>query len=237
VEAEWEVVCRRCGQCNQRLGLPEGAVYPGKPSTRTGCQPFLTVTQTVKTESKVPVTTLITEPVSGNIIVAGFADGKVKLYDLRQARTSPLLTWTGDAGHPDVTSKQSICKVGIVLGESTNVTSAWLGFSHDLRYINRLTPRQRKRNDQRARYPQPDQNEFLYPRSPRRHVIRFLPSTFRSHVHCQQSRSKFTLSSERVQLIRKLNRPLSSGQLRTVPIKRFTAIYRYRRINHFRSSK
>ena len=70
--------------------------------------------------------TLITEPMSGNILLSGFADGKVKLYDTRHSRNKPLLSWQGDDSHgTKVSVGDSICKVGVVLGEGTTITCAW----------------------------------------------------------------------------------------------------------------
>lgn len=72
------------------------------------------------------MTTLITEPVSGNLQLAGFADGQVKLYDLRQARKTPLISWLGgqnELSHVD--NARPIVKIGVVLGESKHITSAW----------------------------------------------------------------------------------------------------------------
>lgn len=88
--------------------------------------------QVFDTQSDVHCTTLITEPVSGNLFIAGFADGLVKLYDQRQTRSTPLLSWLGDEADPvlgsSVQSKQGIAKLGVVLGESRNITSAWCVF-------------------------------------------------------------------------------------------------------------
>ncbi|OCF40386.1 hypothetical protein I317_05821 [Kwoniella heveanensis CBS 569] len=86
------------------------------------------------------VTTLITEPVSGNLILSGLSDGTLQLYDLRQARKTALLSWRGDVivvAHDgdgcyshhsgfDLPSGRSSAmkKVGVILGESKNITSA-----------------------------------------------------------------------------------------------------------------
>ncbi|WVQ99448.1 hypothetical protein IAU59_006583 [Kwoniella sp. CBS 9459] len=80
------------------------------------------------------VTTLITEPVSGNLIFSGSSDGILKLYDLRQARKTALLSWRGDVANDstsvsarasgDTSSGRAMRKVGVVLGESKNITSA-----------------------------------------------------------------------------------------------------------------
>ncbi|WVF71506.1 hypothetical protein IAT40_006312 [Kwoniella sp. CBS 6097] len=113
-------------------------------------------------QSRASVTTLITEPVSGNLIFAGSSDGTLKLYDLRQARKTALLTWRGDVGnasqsqvgHSPSTSPSSLDgqasasaknlgramkKVGVVLGESKNITSACANGiinTHDLRKLS-----------------------------------------------------------------------------------------------------
>jgi regulator-associated protein of mTOR len=82
--------------------------------------------QVVQTDSHTSCSTLITEPVSGNIIIGGFRDGKVKLYDLRHNHILPVLTWQGDASPGgQVASGRAIAKAGVVYGESTQVTSAW----------------------------------------------------------------------------------------------------------------
>jgi regulator-associated protein of mTOR len=82
----------------------------------------------VNTASDVPVTTLVTEPVSGNIIFGGTADGMVKLYDLRQARKDAVLSWHGaHSAEPGIDTKRSIIRIGVVLGESRTITSARYG--------------------------------------------------------------------------------------------------------------
>jgi hypothetical protein len=78
------------------------------------------------TQEDVPVTNLITEPKQGNLFVAGFENGMVKLYDSRQQRRTAVLEWHGDdtAGYKIATG-QAVFKTGIVLGESKHFTSAW----------------------------------------------------------------------------------------------------------------
>ena len=77
------------------------------------------------------MTSLITEPVSGNLILGGFADGTVKLWDLRQSRKSPLMSWAADhptaAEHGQLSHADThgVAKLGVVLGESRHVTTAW----------------------------------------------------------------------------------------------------------------
>ncbi|ORY31945.1 raptor N-terminal caspase like domain-domain-containing protein [Naematelia encephala] len=97
----------------------------------------------VDTNSTQALTTMITEPVSGNIIITGFADGLVKLYDMRQARRQPLLTWLGDRNLlPNVQEGQAIAKLGVVLGESTHITAACSNGIlnvHDLRNLSEPT--------------------------------------------------------------------------------------------------
>lgn len=83
------------------------------------------------TDSDTRLTSLITEPVSGNIIIGGFADGMVKLWDTRTTRRQPLLAW--DSSSPNLEERnaldradvESIVKLGVTLGESKHITSAW----------------------------------------------------------------------------------------------------------------
>ena len=87
--------------------------------------------QVLNTDSSAALTTLITEPVSGNIILGGFADGKVKLWDLRQSRKLPLMTWAADVPSKEEIAKmggrgaKGVLKLGVVLGESKHITAAW----------------------------------------------------------------------------------------------------------------
>lgn len=70
--------------------------------------------------------TLITEPKSGNLLVAGLANGKVKLFDLRQSKQTAVLQYQGDAGDgAQASGMRGIKKIGIFLGESRHITSAW----------------------------------------------------------------------------------------------------------------
>lgn len=91
----------------------------------------MTHPQVLSTNSSEALTTLITEPVSGNIILGGFVDGTVKLWDLRQSRKSPLMTWSADMPDNDEIAKmggrgvKGVLKLGVVLGESKHITSAW----------------------------------------------------------------------------------------------------------------
>jgi regulator-associated protein of mTOR len=86
----------------------------------------LIVRQILLTEEEVPMTTIITEPVSGNLIVTGYANGRVKIYDIRQQRRTALMTWDDDVCQSKkVQAGQPVIKAGIVLGESSHVTSAW----------------------------------------------------------------------------------------------------------------
>lgn len=74
------------------------------------------------------MTTLITEPKSGNLLVAGLANGKVKLYDLRQSKATCVLQYQGDGGNigkGECPNIKGIRKIGIFLGESRHITSAW----------------------------------------------------------------------------------------------------------------
>ncbi|WWD17245.1 hypothetical protein CI109_101683 [Kwoniella shandongensis] len=86
----------------------------------------------LETASSSPVTTITTEPVSGNLIFTGFANGQIKLFDLRQSRRTASLSWSADGlvdTSGDVTLQlkglgTGIKEIGIVLGESKHVTSA-----------------------------------------------------------------------------------------------------------------
>ncbi|ORX34568.1 hypothetical protein BD324DRAFT_583305 [Kockovaella imperatae] len=71
----------------------------------------------LETRSQVALSTLITEPVSGNLVLSGFQDGIIRLFDLRQSRRTSLIEWTA--------GEDPIVKIGVVLGESKHVTSAW----------------------------------------------------------------------------------------------------------------
>lgn len=87
--------------------------------------------QTLETDSNTAVASLITEPVSGSLILGGFADGMVKLWDLREDRKRPLMSWKADI--PGAEERQrlidpgshGVAKLGVVLGESRHVTTAW----------------------------------------------------------------------------------------------------------------
>jgi hypothetical protein len=89
--------------------------------------------QMLSTECEAPLTSLITEPVSGNIIIGGFQDGLVKLWDIRAPSKLPCLFWSAhspsqaeqSAMLSSATTSQSILKVGVVLGEAKHITSAW----------------------------------------------------------------------------------------------------------------
>lgn len=74
------------------------------------------------------MTTLITEPKSGNLLIAGLANGKVKIYDLRQSKGISAIQYQGDTGYPASGSCQTsrgIRQLGIFTGESRHITSAW----------------------------------------------------------------------------------------------------------------
>ncbi|WVQ80742.1 hypothetical protein IAT38_002847 [Cryptococcus sp. DSM 104549] len=103
--------------------------------------------QVLDTEASVPLTTIITEPVTGNIIISGFVDGMMKLFDLRQSQSTPLLSWRGDAPASIVKpnelvglgSRRGISKVGVGLGDRKHVTEACangLINVHDLRRLS-----------------------------------------------------------------------------------------------------
>lgn len=88
----------------------------------------------LETKANVPVTTLITEPVSGNLVIGGQADGMVQLFDLRQCRRTSVLSWKADLPGLSIqqedmrlfnTKKDGVAKMGVILGESKHVTSAW----------------------------------------------------------------------------------------------------------------
>lgn len=81
-----------------------------------------------------PVTTLITEPVPGNLVLGGLADGMVQLFDLRQCQRTSVLSWKADLPglsipHEEMklfdTTKHGIANMGVTLGESKHATSAW----------------------------------------------------------------------------------------------------------------
>jgi regulator-associated protein of mTOR len=78
------------------------------------------------------VTTLITEPKSGNLLLAGMANGRVKLYDLRSAKGTAVLQYQGDEGYSGAgacAAARGVKKIGIFLGESRHITSAWCDLS------------------------------------------------------------------------------------------------------------
>jgi hypothetical protein len=81
----------------------------------------------MKTQSDYMITRVIHEPVSGNIILTGYENGEVKLFDLRQNRSTSLLQWDGSEGatRAHYTSK-NIRKVGMALGQSSHISSAAL---------------------------------------------------------------------------------------------------------------
>lgn len=90
--------------------------------------------QALETKADVPVTTLITEPVSGNLVLGGLANGMAQLFDLRQCQRTSVLSWKADLSglsipHEEMklfdTTKHGIAKMGVTLGESKHVTSAW----------------------------------------------------------------------------------------------------------------
>jgi hypothetical protein len=71
------------------------------------------------------ITRVIHEPVSGNIILTGYENGEVKLFDLRQNRSTSLLEWDGSEALPEVKiQSRNIRKVGMALGQSSHISSA-----------------------------------------------------------------------------------------------------------------
>ncbi|KAL7421958.1 hypothetical protein Q5752_003730 [Cryptotrichosporon argae] len=93
----------------------------------------------MKTGSDAYVSHLATEPRSGNLVLAGLEDGVVKLFDTRVARCE-VLAWdgTGTPGLAQVTSRR-VMRLGVVLGESSNVTTAnanGIVSIHDLRRLS-----------------------------------------------------------------------------------------------------
>ena len=73
------------------------------------------------------VTTLITEGKSGNIILGGFDNGVIKLFDLRSHRKTAVVKIDGDQpGAHDVMGGTGVKKLGVFLGESRTITAAWL---------------------------------------------------------------------------------------------------------------
>lgn len=104
--------------------------------------------QVLETKANVPVTTLITEPVSGNLVIGGQADGMVQLFDLRQCRRTSVLSWKADLPGLSIqqedmrlfnTKKDGVAKMGVILGESKHVTSACFNGLinvHDIRNLS-----------------------------------------------------------------------------------------------------
>jgi hypothetical protein len=81
--------------------------------------------QKMKTGSDYMITRVIHEPVSGNIILTGYENGEVKLFDLRQNRSTSLLEWDGSEALPEVKiQSRNIRKVGMALGQSSHISSA-----------------------------------------------------------------------------------------------------------------
>lgn len=79
----------------------------------------------MKTESDYMITRVIHEPISGNIIITGYENGEVKLFDLRQNRSTSLLQWDGSTTLPGVTMQsRNIRKIGMALGVSSYISSA-----------------------------------------------------------------------------------------------------------------
>lgn len=71
------------------------------------------------------ITRVIHEPISGNIILTGYENGEVKLFDLRQNRSTSLFEWDGSTTLPGVTmTSRNIRKVGMALGVSSHISSA-----------------------------------------------------------------------------------------------------------------
>jgi hypothetical protein len=71
------------------------------------------------------ITRVIHEPISGNIIITGYENGEVKLFDLRQNRATSLLEWDGSTTLPGVTmTSRNIRKIGMALGVSSHISSA-----------------------------------------------------------------------------------------------------------------
>ncbi|EIW67838.1 hypothetical protein TREMEDRAFT_32602 [Tremella mesenterica DSM 1558] len=99
--------------------------------------------RSLRTNATVACKTLITEPVSGNILLGGFADGTVRLFDLRQQRKTPLLSYLGDTSEDKrVRSGKRIYKLGVKLGESKHITTAGENGMiniHDLRMLTSPT--------------------------------------------------------------------------------------------------
>ncbi|KIS01270.1 dRaptor [Cryptococcus deuterogattii 2001/935-1] len=104
--------------------------------------------QALETKADVPVTTLITEPASGNLVLGGLADGMAQLFDLRQCQRTSVLSWKADLSglsipHEEMklfdTTKHGIAKMGVTLGESKHVTSACFNGLinvHDIRNLS-----------------------------------------------------------------------------------------------------
>lgn len=81
-------------------------------------------TQNFATGSTVAVTDISHEPISGNILFAGFGDGIVKLFDLRQSRRTSLMSYDTASDRKNA-SENKVLRVGMKLGESRYITTAW----------------------------------------------------------------------------------------------------------------
>ncbi|WVQ72494.1 hypothetical protein IAR50_002049 [Cryptococcus sp. DSM 104548] len=106
--------------------------------------------QILNTESGVPVTSLITEPVSGGLVFSGQEDGIVRLYDLRQSSGKAVLHWKADTTSHFLAEEtrgfknaaRGIAKMGVILGESKYVSSACYNgvlSVHDIRSLPQPT--------------------------------------------------------------------------------------------------
>jgi hypothetical protein len=82
--------------------------------------------QVFDTQEDYAITSLITEPKSGNLLIGAFDNSVVKIFDLRQHNKTACLRLMGDAVSPaDRAVGAGIKKLGVYLGESHNITSAW----------------------------------------------------------------------------------------------------------------
>ena len=72
------------------------------------------------------MTALIHEPEAGRSLVGGFADGMVKLYDLRSSMRQSSLAWSTNGGVDGTEGPRSVVReIGIRLGEGKYVASSW----------------------------------------------------------------------------------------------------------------
>jgi hypothetical protein len=83
--------------------------------------------QVFDTQEDYALTSLITEPKSGNLLISAFDNSVVKIFDLRQPTKTACLSMMGDTpkGKHKAGALQGVKKLGVYLGESHHITSAW----------------------------------------------------------------------------------------------------------------